>query len=104
MFAGAPIRDAAGKPIAALGLRIRPEDQFTKILQVAQFGKSGETYAFDRTGLMLSQSRFDDELKQIGLLADQPDSKSILTVELRDPQVNMVAGERPSASAEPINR
>ena len=79
-----------------MGLRIRPEDQFTKILQVAQFGKTGETYAFDRTGLMLSQSRFDDELKQIGLLPDLPDSKSVLTIELRDPQVNLVAGERPS--------
>jgi hypothetical protein len=96
MFAGAPIRDASGKPIAAFGLRIRPDDQFTKILQVAQFGKSGETYAFDKSGLLLSQSRFDDDLKQMGLLPDQPDSKSVLTLELRDPQVNMAMGERPA--------
>ena len=62
---------------------------------MVRFGHSGETYAFDGKGLFLSQSRFDDELKQIGLLVDQPDSHSILTVEVRDPQANMVKGERP---------
>jgi hypothetical protein len=95
MYVAAPVRDAAGQPVAALGLRIRPEDQFTGILQVARSGESGETYAFDRQGLLLSQSRFDDDLRHIGLLVDQPDSRSILTVELRDPGVNMVEGERP---------
>src|SRR5581483_5466414 len=48
MYTAGPIRDEQGKPIAALGLRIRPEDQFTRILQVARFGETGETYAFDR--------------------------------------------------------
>ena len=96
MFAIAPLCNEAGKPIAALGVRIRPEDQFTRILQVVRFGESGETYAFDRSGLMLSQSRFDDGMKQIGLLADQPDAHSILTMEVRDPQVNMAEGERPA--------
>src|SRR5947209_3868899 len=95
MLALGPLRDEKGKPIAALGLRIRPEDQFTRILQVVRFGDSGETFAFDRNGLLLSQSRFDDVMKEIGLLADQPDVRSILTVEVRDPGVNMVEGERP---------
>ena len=50
MYAAAPIKDEDGQPIAVLGLRIRPEDQFTQILQVARSGKTGETYAFDRGG------------------------------------------------------
>jgi hypothetical protein len=106
MFTAGPLRDEAGKPIAALGLRIRPEDHFTRILQVVRFGQSGETYAFDRNGLLLSQSRFDEDLKQLGLLVDQPDSHSILTVEVRDPQVNMAAGERPALrrSEQPLTR
>jgi eukaryotic-like serine/threonine-protein kinase len=95
MYAVAVVRDANSIPLASLGLRIRPETKFTDILQVVRFGTSGETYAFDRKGLLLSQSRFDDQLKQVGLLTDQPNSHSILTLELRDPQVNMVAGERP---------
>ena len=95
MFAIGPLHDEKGKPIAALaGLRIRPDDQFTRILQVVRFESSGETYAFDRSGLLLSQSRFDDELKSLGLLADQPDAHSILTVEIRDPQANLSEGER----------
>jgi hypothetical protein len=95
MFTAGPLRDEHGTPIAGLGLRIRPEDHLTRILQVVRSGESGETYAFDRHGLLLSQSRFDDELKQLGLLVDQADSRSILSVEIRDPQVNMTEGERP---------
>jgi tRNA A-37 threonylcarbamoyl transferase component Bud32 len=96
MYAAAPIHDEVGRPIAALGLRLRPEGEFTRILHVARSGRTGETYAFDRNGVLLSQSRFDDKLKQIGLLVDRPDSRSILNVELRNPGVNMVAGLRPT--------
>ena len=106
MFVAGPIRDAAGKPIAGLGLRIRPEDQFTRILKVSQFGETGETYAFDKDGLLLSQSRFDEDLKKIGLLVDEPESRSILTVKIRDPGVNMVERQRPKLprSEQPLTR
>src|SRR5262249_35271415 len=106
MFAAAAIHDEVGKPIAALGLRIRPEEQFTRILQTARAGQTGETFAFDRNGLLLTQSRFDEDLKEIGLLADLPDSRSVLTVELRDPQANMMAGERPKGrrATQPLTR
>lgn len=96
MIAVAPILNEAGKPIAVLSLRIRPQDQFSRILQIVRFGKTGETFAFDKTGLLLSESRFDEQLKQIGLLVDQPDVNSTLTIEIRDPQVNMTKGGRPS--------
>ena len=95
MFAAAPLKDAAGQVIAVLALRVRPDIDFTRILQVARSGATGETFAFNRDGLLLSESRFDDQLKQIGLLADLPDSRSILTVELRDPGVDMTTGVRP---------
>ncbi len=98
MFAAAPIKDERGNTIATLGLRARPQDQFTRILEVVRAGSSGETYAFDRDGVLLSQSRFDEELKQIGLLPDLPGSHSILNVEIRDPEVNLMNGERPKRS------
>lgn len=106
MYAAAAIHDSDSRPIAALGIRIRPDDQFTRILHVAQCGESGETYAFDRRGVLLSQSRFDDQLKQIGLLVDRPNSNSILNVQLRDPGVNMVVGERPTTrrADQPLTR
>lgn len=95
MLAMAPVEDEAGTVIAALALLIRPETNFTRILSVARAGKSGETYAFDQQGLMLSQSRFDDELKMIGLIPDREDSHSILNIQIRDPEVNMASGKRP---------
>jgi hypothetical protein len=106
MFVAGPIRDIGGIIIGGLGLRIRPEDHFTRILSIAKFGDTGEVYAFDRDGLLLSQSRFDDIMKQIGLLADLPDSQSILTVEVRDPGVNLVKGERPALrrAEQPLTR
>ncbi len=96
MLAMAPVIDESGEAIAALALLIRPEVNFTRILSVARAGKSGETYAFDEEGVMLSQSRFDDELKQIGLIPDRDDSRSILNIQIRDPEVDMTKGKRPS--------
>ena len=95
MFAVGPLRDRRSRPIAALGLRLRPDDTFTRILSAFPLWTFRRDLAFDRNGLLLSQSRFDDDLKQIGLLVDQPDPQSILTVEIRDPQVNWLQGERP---------
>jgi hypothetical protein len=95
MFVAAAIADEKGHRFAVLALRMRPDAEFTRILHTARYGDSGETYAFAEDGLLLSQSRFDPELKHVGLLADLPDSQSILTLEARDPQVNMMEGERP---------
>jgi tRNA A-37 threonylcarbamoyl transferase component Bud32 len=105
MWAVAPILDG-GKAIAVLGLRLSPEGDFTTILRSARFGQSGETYAFDANGLLLTQSRFDDDLKQIGLLADLPECHSILTIEIRDPGTDMKSGQRPAQtrSQQPLTR
>jgi eukaryotic-like serine/threonine-protein kinase len=96
MFTAAPITGENGVPVGVLGLRIRPELDLTEIMRVAGSGDTGETYAFNDEGMFLSLSRFDDDLKRIGLLADLPDSQSVLTVELRDPEVDMTAGKRPA--------
>lgn len=90
----APIRDASFRPIAAVAFRVRPEEEFTKILQLGRIGQSGETYAFDLTGRMVSNSRFDTELMLLGLLVDDPSSHSILQIQLRNPGGNMVEGFR----------
>ena len=104
MFALAPIRSAGGVVLGVLGLRLSPEQEFTQILSVARPGESGETYAFARDGLLLSQSRFDDELRQIGLLTENSDS--ILNVSIRDPGVDLTAGERTALkrSDQPLTR
>jgi hypothetical protein len=94
MFVAAPIKDDDGKVAAVVALRIDPSKQFTEILSVAALGSTGETYAFDEQGVLLSQSRFEDDLKSVALMPDQPYARSVLNVELRDPGANLTAGER----------
>jgi eukaryotic-like serine/threonine-protein kinase len=95
MFAAAPIHSTDGRVTGVLGLRIAPETDFTRILATARTGASGETYTFSRQGRLLSQIRFDDELKRLGLIPDVPEAMSILTLELRDPLLDLTQG-RPS--------
>jgi hypothetical protein len=95
MYAGAPIRDANFQVVAVLLLRIRPEREFTRILQLGRVGKSGETYAIDKQGRFISNSRFEDDLILLGLLPDVENSKTILNLAVRDPGGNMLDGFRP---------
>jgi eukaryotic-like serine/threonine-protein kinase len=106
MFAAAPLRNSENQVFGVLAFRLRPERDFTRILNVARFSESGETYAFDRNGLIISNSRFDDDLKRLGLLPDREDSHSILNIHLRDPMVNLKQGERPTLrpSEQPLTR
>jgi serine/threonine protein kinase len=94
MVVAAPIRDEHFQVVGALGLRIRPEVEFNRIVGLGHSGQSGEMYAFDKNGLMVSDSRFDDQLILLGLLPDQEDSRSILQVLVRDPGGDITAGHR----------
>jgi serine/threonine protein kinase len=96
MFVCAPVRDDHFQVIAVLALRIRPEREFTRILQLGRIGDSGETYAFDKSGVMVSNSRFDEQLILLGLLPDTDDAHSILNISIRDPGGDMTAGFRPT--------
>lgn len=95
MFACAPIRDQNLQVIAVLAMRIRPEREFTQILQMGRIGETGETYAFDSTGLLVSNSRFDEDLILLGLLPDVEHAQSILSISMRDPGGNLAEGYRP---------
>jgi serine/threonine protein kinase len=102
MFAAAPIRLGESTVDAVLLLRIPPEADFTRILNVARLGESGETYAIDRSGRMLSSSRFTEQIKQLGLIPNTEDADSLLTLQVRDPGVDLTQGERPSLEPKPL--
>jgi len=85
MMVTSPVKNAQGEVIAALGLMLRPEAEFTRILSVARYDQSGETFAFNSEAWMLSRSRFDEHLKQLGLLPEGPDINSVLRIQLREP-------------------
>ena len=104
MMVGASIPVPEAPNDHALLLLIDPEKEFTEILQRGRIGVSGESYAFNRSGQLISESRFDNDLRAIGLIA--ADQRGILQVEVRDPGGNMVEGFRPNTARDefPLTR
>ena len=98
MLAGAPVLEPTeGRSLATVVLVIDPEQWFTKVLETGRSGATGETYAFNADALMVSDSRFNDDLRAIGLLDPSPSSSALLTARVLDPGVNLV--ERPGSRA-----
>lgn len=97
MFVSAPIRDDSFQVVGVLSLRIEPDKEFNQILSLGRYGHTGETYAFDKTGRMVSQSRFDESLILEGLLPDEEGTTSQLQLLVRDPLGDVTAGHRPAA-------
>ncbi len=95
MFVSVPVRDENFQVVAALSLRIAPEREFTHLIQTGRMGDTGETYAFDAKGHIISNSRFESELILLGLIPDKDNTTSILQLQLKDPGGNMQQGFRP---------
>ena len=98
-----PVRNASGRVIAVLVSlqRAYGPDSISRILEVAQLGNTGETYAFDSAGMMLTESRFTDTLRAAGL-APEPagegtewDAGAQLNVQIRDPGGDLLRGHEP---------
>ena len=94
MFFVAPIKNLQGQIIATVARQIDPSQDFTRLIQLGRIGNTGETYAFGRYGKLLSESRFEEDLRKAGLL--DPGEKSILSVSVRDPGGDLTKGFSPS--------
>lgn len=88
MLVAAPVYDGA-EVCGVLAFRLAPERGFSQLLAESHASDAAETYVFGQDGLLLSNSRFDDGLKLIGLLPDRQTIQSILNVEVRDPGVDL---------------
>ena len=102
MFVSAPVRDDSGDIVAVLSFRLRPEIEFSRIMESGRTGESGETYAFNEKEYLISNSRFDDQLREIGILSEDPDQTSMLMVKLiergkyfnkRNPRLTQAVGK-----------
>ena len=94
MFLAAPVKNLQENIIAVVAQQIDPAGEFTRLIQLGRIGKSGETYAFGRYGKLLSESRFEDDLRQAGLLGEG--ETSILSVSVRDPGGDLTKGYTPA--------
>jgi two-component system, sensor histidine kinase and response regulator len=70
-------------PVGVLCLRVDPSRFFLQILKAGRQGRTGEVYAIDRKGRLVSPSRFDRDLTAAGRLA--PGVSSMLHVWARVP-------------------
>jgi PAS domain S-box-containing protein len=93
MYAVAEVR-RDGERIGYLALRIDPLAEYSATFRVGRTGVSGETYAIDRTGRLLTETRYSEEFVDAGLLA--VGHPSMLHVEVRDPGVDVTRGAIPS--------
>jgi len=91
LLSGSAILNQSGRSVAVLVMMIDPEKTFTDILQNGRVGSSGETYAFTKSGLLISHSRFSDQLREAGIL--KPDQQAVFNAYLRDPGGNILTGE-----------
>jgi len=83
-----PVRDVAGNVVAALGFASYVDLDFANILSAARPGETGEAYAFDETGTLLSDVRDVRGLHRAGLLPVGVNGTAFrLTV--RDPGVEL---------------
>ena len=93
-----PVTDDAGDVIAALGVGQFADEQFGAIVSAARAGSTGESYAFDRRGTMLSESRFADVLADLGRI--RPGGSTMLSLSLSPPDAPAGTLTRLVASAQ----
>jgi PAS domain S-box-containing protein len=93
MYSVAAVR-RDGETIGYLALRIDPLAEYSATFRVGRTGVSGETYAVDATGRLLTETRYAEEFVAAGLLANG--HPSMLHIEVRDPGVDVTRGAIPS--------
>jgi PAS domain S-box-containing protein len=96
MFVSTPVKDNSGIIQAVLAFRIRPETEFSHLFITNRYGETGETYAFSSEGLMLSDSRFNQQLRQFSLIPPEPWNHSILNIYIKNPRGNLTTGFKPT--------
>lgn len=104
MFSIAPIMNEKGQVIAMLSLRMDPDVNFKAIFERVRFGNTGESYAFNAQGLLISDSRFKQHLVKAGLL--KKSTHADLSIRVTDPGVDLTAGNQSSIPLEsrPLTR
>ncbi|MDH5354592.1 MAG: PAS domain S-box protein [Gammaproteobacteria bacterium] len=93
MFVASPIWSAGGSVIAILAIRLDPDRFYSETFERGYLGKTQETYAFNKQGALMSESRFNYQLAEAGLIPD--DKHSTLLISIRDPGVNLITGGKP---------
>lgn len=87
--------DVPGTPGAVLCFTLDARRDFLRILAQPGPTPSTETYAFDAEGLMLSNSRFPDQLRRMGLLSEDPGAQTARRLRVCEPHPDASAARGP---------
>jgi len=93
-WAVVPVADQQGRNLGIIAFGQGLSTRFSDILSVGTVGRSGETYAFDETGVILSELRNPAQLAALGVVPDGA-SSAILSARVRDPGGDLAAGYVP---------
>jgi eukaryotic-like serine/threonine-protein kinase len=92
----APIRVGNGPPLAVLAMGVETDRDLENIFSAARPGETAEAYAFGDDGLMLTSSRFAEQLQAAGILAAEDHGDGAMQIHVRDPGGELVAGFKPA--------
>ena len=100
-----PVRDNEGTAVAVLGFATYVDRDFEGILSEARPGRTGEAYAFDESGTLLSEVRAVQGLHRAGILPAGSD-RAAFRLKVRDPGVDLGSDETPAGDPEgwPLTR
>ncbi|MDH5208248.1 MAG: serine/threonine protein kinase, partial [Burkholderiaceae bacterium] len=90
-----PIRTGSGAPVAALAMGVETDREMENIFSAARPGATAEVYAFGDDGLLLTSSRFADELVAAGVLSAGNAGGGAFQVQVRDPGGELGHGHAP---------
>ncbi len=91
MFFATPVRSLESREVvAALTLRIDVSEDYMRVLKLGHLGQSGEIYAVSQDGVFLSESRFDQEVRNLNLI--KQNQNAILNLRVGDPGGSLAGG------------
>ena len=85
-------RPADDSSSSVRSFRIRPE-QVSALLHASRVGSSGETYAVDAEGRMVTETRFPEQVAGLGLVPAEAKGRTTALLEVRDPGRPLEAGQ-----------
>jgi serine/threonine-protein kinase len=91
-----PIRAGNGPPVAALAMGAEADRELDTIFSTARPGATAEVYAFGEDGLMLTSSRYAEDLHAIGMLPETATGGGAFVIQVRDPGGDLTRGHSPS--------
>jgi|GEM_PF-914954 len=103
-FFAVPVSFGSDGQPGALLVAVTAGEDLSNIMSYGQVFKSGETYAFDGVGTLISASRFADDLLQLGFVEKAGDE--VGTLSLVDPGFDLIeaGGQPPDPEDRPLTR